>query len=65
MESLLNVHQVAAILNISPHTLRGYVSQGKIKHLKIFRRCLFHPRDIEAFLKACEREPRSRREGAK
>lgn len=61
MEKLLNVNQVAEILNISPLTIRGMVSRRKLKHLKVGRRCLFRPEDIEAFMRSCEREPRPRR----
>ena len=62
MNKLLNVEETAALLSISPHTLRGWVSRKQIRHVKIGRRCLFRQEDITEMISAGLNEPRPRRE---
>jgi excisionase family DNA binding protein len=62
MESLLNNQQAAEFLNISPHSLRGYVSRGMVPFVKIGRRTLFDPADLRAYIQSCKVAPRRRRE---
>ena len=43
---LLNVREVAEHLRISPHTVRKWLYEGKIKAIRLGRRVLFHPEDV-------------------
>lgn len=52
MEHLLNNQQAAEFLNISPHSLRGYVSRGMVPYVKIGRRTLFDPADLRAYIES-------------
>lgn len=38
---LLNVHEAAELLRVSPRTVYGWVSQGALPHRKAGRRVLF------------------------
>lgn len=48
--SLLDIPAVAERLGISGFTIRMMVRERRIPHLRIGRRVLFDPRDIDAFL---------------
>jgi excisionase family DNA binding protein len=43
---LLTLLEVAKALSVSPHTVRSWVRQGKLKSVRLCRRLLFHPDDI-------------------
>jgi DNA-binding transcriptional MerR regulator len=43
---LLPLVAVAKALCVSPHTVRAWVRQGKLRPVRICRRLLFHPDDI-------------------
>jgi excisionase family DNA binding protein len=43
---LLTLLEVAKALSVSPHTVRSWVRQGKLKPVRLCRRLLFHPDDI-------------------
>jgi excisionase family DNA binding protein len=60
MEQLLNNQQAAELLNISPHSLRGYVSRKMIPFIKIGRRTLFDPADLRAYIESRKISPRQR-----
>jgi len=47
---LLTLLAVARSLSVSPHTVRAWVRQGKLKPVRICRRLLFHPDEIARFL---------------
>ncbi|MGB9234740.1 MAG: helix-turn-helix domain-containing protein [Terriglobales bacterium] len=47
---LLTLLAVAKALCVSPHTVRSWVRQGKLKPVRLCRRLLFHPDDIAHFL---------------
>jgi predicted site-specific integrase-resolvase len=47
---LLNLVDVATQLRLSPHTIRKFVKDGKLQPVRICRRLLFDPLDIEKFL---------------
>jgi excisionase family DNA binding protein len=47
---LLTLVGVAESLCVSPHTVRSWVRQGKIRPVRICRRLLFHPDEIARFL---------------
>jgi len=55
---LLTVEQVAAQLNASPYTVRGYAKSGALRGSKPGKRWLFEQADVDAFLEAGENRPR-------
>ena len=58
MENLLGVVDAAKILGISRHTLNGWVSKRKVPFVKLGRRTLFNPADLDRMIKAATIEPR-------
>jgi len=62
MENLLNIADAAQLLGISRHTLNGWVSKRKVPFVKLGRRTLFNPADLERVIKANTFEPRRREE---
>jgi excisionase family DNA binding protein len=58
MERLLNNNEAAALLGISPHSLRGKVSRREVPFIKIGRRTLFSPRALQEFCEKNSFEPR-------
>jgi excisionase family DNA binding protein len=47
---LLALREVADCCRVSPHTVRSWVRQGRLKPLRICRRLLFHPDEVARFL---------------
>jgi len=47
---LLPLVVVAKALCVSPHTVRSWVRQGRLRPVRICRRLLFHPDEIARFL---------------
>ncbi len=47
---LLTLLAVAESLSVSPHTVRSWVKQGKLRPTRICRRLLLHPAEITRFL---------------
>jgi len=47
---LLTLLSVARLMAVSPHTIRSWVRQGKLKPVRLCRRLLFHPDDIARLL---------------
>lgn len=43
---LLTLLAVAKALCVSPHTVRSWVRQGKLRPVRLCRRLLFHPDEI-------------------
>jgi excisionase family DNA binding protein len=60
MEKLLSITEAAERLGVSRHTLNGWVSKRKISFIKLGRRTLFNPSDLEKLIKANTVEPRRR-----
>ena len=60
MEHLLSVSEAAIRLGISRHTLNGWVSKRKVPFVKLGRRTLFNPADLDRMIKAATVEPRRR-----
>jgi excisionase family DNA binding protein len=60
--SLLTVEEAAQRLGVSKYTLRGWVSQRRIPYVKIGRRTLFSPTDLDNLIKTSTVEPRKPRE---
>jgi excisionase family DNA binding protein len=49
-QSNLSLHEAATRLGVSPHTLRAWaVYQHRIAHVRLGRRILFRPMDVESF----------------
>lgn len=53
---LLTLGEVADALRLSPHTIRKYVQQGKLRPVRICRRLLFDPRDVERLIDESRQE---------
>jgi excisionase family DNA binding protein len=58
MENLLSVNDAARRLGISRHTLNGWVSKRKVPFVKLGRRTLFNPIDLERIVRANTFEPK-------
>jgi excisionase family DNA binding protein len=54
MFQLLGLDAVAAALAVSKHTVRSWVRQGRLKPTRVCRRLLFHPQDVEEFVRASQ-----------
>lgn len=50
LPKLLALQDVAQACHVSPHTVRKWVKQGKLRPLRLCRRLLFHPDEIVRFL---------------
>ncbi|MFH1282050.1 MAG: helix-turn-helix domain-containing protein [bacterium] len=61
--SLLNVSQVAELLNVSPYTVYGYVSEGKIPVVKLGNLNRFRLEDVEQFIVSNRRDKRDYSDG--
>jgi excisionase family DNA binding protein len=53
-DKLLNVRQVAEQLNVSPWTIRSWRTKGQIPFIKLHKRILFDPADIDNFIEMCK-----------
>ena len=49
-ERLLTLQDVADQLRLSPHTIRAFVKQGRLQPVRLCRRLLFNPIDIQQFV---------------
>jgi excisionase family DNA binding protein len=47
---LLTLLEVAAMLRLSPHTIRAMVRQGRLRPTRICRRLLFAPDEVARLL---------------
>jgi len=63
MSDKLSMREAAAVLGISPFTLKDWAREGRIASLKIGRRVLFTQSDLEEFLTS-SRRPAGRRSAA-
>lgn len=52
MEPLLSVNQLAEILGLRPITIYEWVQARKIPFVKLGKRVLFRPKDIESFIES-------------
>jgi excisionase family DNA binding protein len=50
---LLTLAEVADALRLSPHTIRSFVRKGRLSPVKICRRLLFLPADVEKLISGC------------
>lgn len=44
---LLTLEETATALRLSPHTIRAFVRKGRLTPVRICRRLLFRPADVE------------------
>jgi|NGEPerStandDraft_6_1074524.scaffolds.fasta_scaffold127667_3 excisionase family DNA binding protein len=51
LEPLLSIEQVAAILGISPWTLRKHLAKGHLASVHVGRRVLIEPQAVRDFIK--------------
>ncbi len=56
MEKLLNVNQLADILGLKKITIYEWVHCNKIPFVKLGKRVLFQPSDVEGFIKMNRKE---------
>ena len=49
-ERLLTLIEVSDLLRVSPHTIRAWIRQGKLRPVRICRRLLFEPNEVTRFL---------------
>jgi len=49
-ERLLTLLEVADMLRVSPHTVRAWVRQKRLRPTRICRRLLFSPDEVTRFL---------------
>lgn len=52
---LTDVKELASLWQVSPHTIRAWVRQQRLKPTRICRRLLFHPDECARFLAAGNR----------
>jgi excisionase family DNA binding protein len=55
MDELLTAEQAAAILQLSPKTIKDWLRAGKLPGCKIGRLWRVKPEDLEAFIQASHR----------
>ena len=51
---LLTLLAVAEALCVSPHTVRAWVRQGRLKPVRICRKLLFDPDEVARFLREAQ-----------
>ena len=56
MDKLLNVNQLSDVLGLKKITIYEWVRNNKIPFIKLGKRVLFHPRDVEEFIKTNRKE---------
>ena len=61
MKPLMSVDDVAKTLNVSPRTVEKLIGLGKLKPLWVKGQRRFHPDAVTAYLRTCEKQPRSRK----
>ena len=47
---MITLLAVAEALAVSPHTVRSWVKNGRLRPVRICRRLLFHPDEIARFI---------------
>jgi len=47
-----NVEETAEAIGVSPHTIRAWLRQRRLSYLKLGRRVLVDPADVQRFLDA-------------
>jgi excisionase family DNA binding protein len=57
MEALLNINSVARLLSLSPWTIRRLISDGKLTPVRLGRRVLVEPVEVERFVSQSRQAP--------
>jgi DNA-binding transcriptional MerR regulator len=63
---LMDLKAAASMCHVSPHTVRKWVKLGRLIPIRICRRLLFHPNELERFINQghkCLRKPEAALEG--
>jgi excisionase family DNA binding protein len=47
---LMTLREVADCCHVSPHTVRKWVREGKLRPIRLCRRLLFHPDELARIL---------------
>jgi excisionase family DNA binding protein len=55
MEALIDVNEAARLLGLSAHTVRSFVSTGKIAHRRLGGAIRFTRGDVEEFVEAAKK----------
>ena len=51
-EGLLSIHEGAALLGLSPHTIRTWLRQQRIAHVRLGRRVLLERNTLQRFVRS-------------
>lgn len=54
--TLMDVNDVARALRVSPHTVRRWAGQKKLRRIKLGSRTLFDPADVSEFVEQAKKE---------
>jgi excisionase family DNA binding protein len=57
--ALLTLNEVANLLRVSPHTVRAWTRSARLLPVRICRRLLFDPADVEAFVRKAQKDCQS------
>jgi excisionase family DNA binding protein len=57
-EQLLTLLELADLWRISPHTVRKMVREGRLRPIRICRRLLFDPADVQKLVETARQLPR-------
>lgn len=52
VQRLLTLLEVADLFRVSPHTVRAWVRKKRLQPVKLCRRLLFHPSEIDRLLES-------------
>ena len=56
MEPLIDVRAAAGLLSLSPYTIRKYIRLGKLRPVRIGRRVLLEPSELERLVAHSKRD---------
>jgi hypothetical protein len=60
---LMDVGELASLWRVSPHTIRAWVRNKRLRPTKICRRLLFHPDECARFIAAADDAPVREKKG--
>jgi excisionase family DNA binding protein len=55
--ALMDIGDVSRALRVSPHTVRRWASQGRLRKIKLGSRTLFDPGDVFRFVEEARKAP--------
>jgi excisionase family DNA binding protein len=59
VEQLLTLLELANQFKLSPHTVRKFVRDGRLRPTRICRRLLFSPAEVRRFIETSQKDVRS------